>query len=82
MPGVFGREIRRTRELFGKRQAYPLPSIRYLNDAADVPAKRRARELFGKRSVDMNPLTNEQMEILANMLMDRPRRARGGELFG
>lgn len=64
----FGREVRRTRELFGKRQAYPVPSIRYISPSdAEVPSKRRARELLGKRSAEMNSLTNEQMEMLANM---------------
>ncbi|KAI6176280.1 hypothetical protein M3Y97_00781200 [Aphelenchoides bicaudatus] len=82
VPG-FGREVRRTRELFGKRQAYPMPSLhRYLSPSADMelPAKRRTRELFGKRSADLSPLTSEQIEMLTT-LMDRPRR-RGGELFG
>ena len=80
-PQTFGREVRKTRELFGKRQAYPMPSI--LEDVlSGAQAKRRPRELLGKRSVDVNSLTGEQMELLANMLMDRQRRARGGELFG
>ncbi|KAI6218832.1 hypothetical protein M3Y99_01690100 [Aphelenchoides fujianensis] len=78
--GFFDREVRRTRELFGKRQAYPIPS--YLQPA-DVPAKRRTRELFGKRSAaPMAALSDEQMEVLASLLTERQRRARGGELFG
>ncbi|KAI6187490.1 hypothetical protein M3Y98_00249400 [Aphelenchoides besseyi] len=81
-PYEFGydREARRTSELFGKRQAYPIPS--YLQGDFPTPKKRRTRELFGKRSVQMSALSDEQMEVLASLLTERQRRARGGELFG
>ncbi|CAD5228701.1 unnamed protein product [Bursaphelenchus xylophilus] len=69
----FLRSIRRSRELFGKRS----PSV--------VEEKRRSRELFGKRSAKSEeeiPFNSQEVLALATLLTERPRRARGTELFG
>ncbi|CAD5220264.1 unnamed protein product [Bursaphelenchus okinawaensis] len=68
----FLRSIRRSRELFGKRSGF-------------VEEKRRSRELFGKRSVKSEeeiPFNSAEVLALATLLTERPRRARGTELFG
>ena len=64
----YARRARSTRELFGKRA---------------VDTQKRARELFGKRSAPSSmALSDEQLDLLAQFMTERQRRARGGELFG